>query len=58
MWLDGDPEADQCLRAVGFEGGPDPSGVVRVVRFLDPTLSAEAFAPGSVYTTMADADLV
>ncbi len=58
MWLDGDPEAEERLRTVGFEGGPDPSGVVRVVRFLDPSLSAEAFAPGKVYTTMADADLV
>ncbi len=58
MWLDGDPEAEERLRGVGFEGGPDPSGVVRVVRFLDPSLSAEAFGPGQVYTTMADADLV
>jgi len=58
MWLDGDPEAEERLRAAGFDGGPDPSGVVRVVRFLDPSLSAEAFAPGQVYTTMADADLV
>lgn len=58
MWLDGDPEAEDRLRAVGFDGGPDPSGVVRVVRFLDPTLSTEAFASGKVYTTMADADLV
>jgi len=58
MWLDGDPVAEDRLRAVGFEGGPDPSGVVRVVRFLDQSLSAEAFAPGKVYTTMADADLV
>ena len=58
MWLDGDPEAEERLRGAGFEGGPDPSGVVRVTRFLDPTLSTEAFAPGKVYTTMADADLV
>lgn len=58
MWLDGDPEAEDRLRAAGFEGGPDPSGVVRVVRFLDSGLSKEAFAPGKVYTTMADADLV
>jgi len=58
MWLDGDTEADERLRSAGFDGGPDPSGVVRVVRFLDPTLSASAFAPGEVYTTMADADLV
>ena len=58
MWLDGDPEAEERLRSAGFNGGPDPSGVVRVVRFLDPSLSGEAFAPGKVYTTMADADLV
>jgi len=58
MWLDGDREAEERLRAVGFDGGPDPSGVVRVVRFLDPSLPSEAFAPGAVYTTMADADLV
>lgn len=58
MWLDGDAEAEERLRAVGFDGGPDPSGVVRVVRFLDQSLSEEAFAPGQVYTTMADADLV
>jgi hypothetical protein len=58
MWLDGDPEAEERLRTAGFDGGPDPSGVVRVVRFLDPSLSSEAFAPGRVYTTMADADLV
>lgn len=58
MWLDGDPEAEAKLRAVGFDGGPDPSGVVRVVRFLDDALSKEAFASGRVYTTMADADLV
>lgn len=58
MWLDGDPEAEDRLRFAGFDGGPDPSGVVRVVRFLDSTLSTEAFAAGRVYTTMADADLV
>jgi hypothetical protein len=32
--------------------------VVRVTRFVDPSLDAESFAPGRVYTTMADADLV
>jgi hypothetical protein len=58
MWLDGDPEAAQWLELFGFEGGPDPSGVVRVIRFIDPDLDADAFAPGRVYTTMADADLV
>ncbi len=58
MWLDGDPEAEERLRGDGFDGGPDPSGVVRVTRFLDSTLPAENFAPGKVYTTMADADLV
>ena len=58
LWLDGDPEATQWLETFGFEGRPDPSGVVRVVRFIDSDLSAEAFAPGRVYTTMADADLV
>jgi hypothetical protein len=58
LWLDGDPEAAKWLELFGFEGGPDPSGVVRVVRFLDAELTAEAFAPGRVYTTMADADLV
>ncbi|MCK5377929.1 MAG: hypothetical protein KAJ78_00940 [Acidobacteria bacterium] len=58
MWLDGDPEAEERLRGAGFDGGPDPSGVVRVVRFLDSSLSGEAFGPGQVYTTMADADLV
>lgn len=58
LWLDGDPEAEKWLRSFGFEGGPDPSGVVRVVRFLDEDLDAESFAPGRVYTTMADADLV
>ena len=58
MWLDGDPSAEERLRAFGFDGGPDPSGVVRVVRFLDDALSKDAFAPGKVYTTMADADLV
>jgi hypothetical protein len=58
LWLDGDPEAERWLQLFGFEGGPDPSGVVRVLRFLDPDLRAESFAPGRVYTTMADADLV
>jgi hypothetical protein len=58
LWLDGDPEAAQWLELFGFEGGPDPSGVVRVIRFLDPDLEPDAFAPGRVYTTMADADLV
>lgn len=58
LWLDGDPEAARCLETFGFSSRPDPSGVVRVVRFLDDDLSADAFAPGRVYTTMADADLV
>jgi hypothetical protein len=58
LWLDGDPEAERQLRSLGFDGGPDPIGVVRVVRFLDPSLRPESFAPGRVYTTMADADLV
>jgi len=58
LWLDGDPEAAQWLELFGFEGGPDPSGVVRVIRFIDPNLNADSFAPGCVYTTMADADLV
>jgi hypothetical protein len=58
LWLDGDPEATQWLETFGFEGRPDPSGVVRVVRFIDSDLRAEAFSPGRVYTTMADADLV
>jgi hypothetical protein len=58
LWLDGDSEAEQWLELFGFEGGPDPSGVVRVVRFVDPDLAAESFSPGRVYTTMADADLV
>jgi hypothetical protein len=58
LWLDGDPEAEQWLELFGFEGGPDPSGVVRVVRFVDPKLDPKSFAPGRVYTTMADADLV
>jgi len=58
LWLDGDPEAARWLELFGFEGGPDPSGVVRVIRFLDPDLEVDAFAPGRVYTTMADADLV
>jgi len=57
LWLDGDPEAAQWLELFGFEGGPDPSGVVRVIRFIDPNLNADSFAPGCVYTTMADADL-
>jgi hypothetical protein len=58
LWLDGDPEAAELLTAFGFEGQPDPSGVVRVIRFLDERLSPSAFAAGRVYTTMADADLV
>ena len=58
LWLDGDPEAAQWLELFGFEGAPDPSGVVRVIRFIDSGLSADSFAPGRVYTTMADADLV
>jgi hypothetical protein len=58
LWLDGDPEAVEWLELFGFEGGPDPSGVVRVIRFIDSGLNADAFAPGRVYTTMADADLV
>jgi len=58
LWLDGDPEAAEWLELFGFEGAPDPSGVVRVTKFLDKDLDPEAFAPGSVYTTMADADLV
>jgi hypothetical protein len=58
LWLDGDPEAAQWLELFGFEGGPDPSGVVRVIRILDDVVDAAAFAPGRVYTTMADADLV
>ena len=58
LWLDGDREAAEWLELFGFEGRPDPSGVVRVVRFLDAELTAEAFAPGRIYTTMADADLV
>jgi hypothetical protein len=57
LWLDGDPEAVRWLELFGFQGQPDPSGVVRVVRFIDNQLEAEAFAPGRVYTTMADADL-
>jgi hypothetical protein len=58
LWLDGDPEAAQWLEVFGFESRPDPSGVVRVVRFIDADLTAGAFAPGRVYTTSADADLV
>ena len=58
LWLDGDSEAAQYLEVFGFEGRPDPSGVVRVVRFIDSDLNTEAFAPDRVYTTMADADLV
>jgi hypothetical protein len=58
LWLDGDPEAADWLELFGFEGGPDPSGVVRVVRLIDPELDSASFAPGRVYTTMADADLV
>ncbi|MCG6949344.1 MAG: GNAT family N-acetyltransferase [Acidobacteria bacterium] len=58
LWLDGDPEAARWLEVFGFESRPDPSGVVRVVKFLSEDLKAESFAPGGVYTTMADADLV
>jgi len=58
LWIDGDPEVEDRLRACGFEGGFDPSGVVRVVRFLDDSVDPASFAPGYVYTTMADADLV
>ena len=58
LWLDGDPEAAHWLSAFGFAGAPDPSGVVRVVRFLVENLDVEAFTPGCVYTTSADADLV
>ncbi len=58
LWIDGDPEVESRLRHVGFEGGPDPSGVVRVIRLIDTELNPELFSPGKVYTTMADADLV
>jgi hypothetical protein len=58
LWLDGDQEAARWLEIFGFQGKPDPSGVVRVVRFLSEDLKVESFAPGRVYTTMADADLV
>ena len=58
LWLDGDDEAARWLEVFGFEGGPDPSGVARVTRFLDESLEAESFAPERYYTTMADADLV
>ena len=58
LWLDGDEEAAGWLEVFGFEGGPDPSGVARVTRFLDDSLDAESFAPDRYYTTMADADLV
>jgi hypothetical protein len=58
LWLDGDPEAARWLELFGFEGDPDPSGVVRVIRFLDDDLDPGSFTPGRVYTTMADADLV
>ena len=58
LWLDGDPEAAEWLEVFGFENAPDPSGVVRVIRFVDDDLAADSFAPGRVYTTMADADLV
>jgi len=58
LWLDGDDEAASWLEVFGFEGGPDPSGVARVTRFLDESLDAESFAPERYYTTMADADLV
>ena len=58
LWLDGDSEAARWLQVFGFEGGPDPSGVTRVIRFLDESLDPESFAPERYYTTMADADLV
>ena len=58
LWLDGDEEAAGWLEVFGFEGGPDPSGVARVTRFLDEALDAESFAPERYYTTMADADLL
>jgi len=58
LWLDGDEEAASWLEVFGFEGGPDPSGVTRVTRFVDDSLEAESFAPERYYTTMADADLV
>jgi hypothetical protein len=58
LWLDGDEEAAGWLEVFGFEAGPDPSGVVRVTRFIDDGLQTEAFAAGRVYTTSADADLV
>lgn len=58
LWLDGDAEAAEWLECFGYESRPDPSGVVRAVRFIDAELKSEAFAPGRVYTTMADADLV
>ncbi len=58
LWLDGDEEAAGWLEVFGFEGGPDPSGVARVSRFLDESLDPESFAPERYYTTMADADLV
>jgi hypothetical protein len=58
LWLDGDPTADAWLRSRGFDGGPDPSGVVRVTRILSDRLGRESFAAGRIYTTMADADLV
>lgn len=58
LWLDGDPEAAEWLELFGFEGEPDPSGVVRVMKILDDELDPGAFAAGRIYTTMADADLV
>jgi len=58
LWLDGDPDAAGWLRTFGFSDGPDPSSVARVTRFMDDSLSTEAFAEGRFYTTMADADLV
>ena len=58
LWLDGDEEAASWLEVFGFVGGPDPSGVARVTRFLDEALDAESFAPDRYYITMADADLV
>jgi len=58
LWLDGDEEAAGWLEVFGFKGGPDPSGVARVTRFLDDSLDPESFAPERYYTTMADADLV
>ena len=58
LWLDGDPDAAEWLRAFGFSDGPDPSSVARVTRILDDEVNAEALAAGRFYTTRADADLV